>query len=92
MNSLLLNSVRSWLDRFPIERRGLAKVICHLIPAQCPFERDIYWFGRRIAHIPPMCQINPFYEQFVGLRFRALSFLADRCGEDISQFFTQKIG
>ncbi|NJN23641.1 MAG: nitrogenase, partial [Acaryochloridaceae cyanobacterium RL_2_7] len=39
-----------------------------------------------IVHIPPMCKINPLYEQLVGLRFRSLSFLADECQEDISAY------
>jgi len=33
-----------------------------------------------------MCQINPLYDQLVYLRFRSLTFLADECGEDISEF------
>jgi hypothetical protein len=57
-----------------------------MIPAQCPFERDINLFGRKIAHIPPLCKLNPLYEQFVGLRFRSLSYLADDCGEDVSEY------
>lgn len=36
-------------------------------------------------HIPPMCKLNPLYDQVAGLRFRALSFLAER-GEDISRY------
>jgi hypothetical protein len=34
-----------------------------------------------------LCKLNPLYEQLVGLRFRALSYLADDCGEDVSQYF-----
>lgn len=36
--------------------------------------------------IPPLCQLNPFYEEVVMLRFRALTYLSDVCQEDISQY------
>jgi len=51
---------------------------------QCPFEQDIYLFGRKIGHIPPLCKLNPLYEELIGLRFRALCYLADECGQDVS--------
>lgn len=79
----LLKPIRQWFDSIDIRDRDLAHLICKLIPAQCPFERDIKLFGRTIAHIPPMCKLNPLYEQFVGLRFRALCYLVDECGETI---------
>ncbi|MEH1922571.1 Mo-dependent nitrogenase C-terminal domain-containing protein [Nostoc sp.] len=56
------------------------------IPAQCPFERDITLFGRKLLHIPPMCKLNPLYEEVVGLRFKALCYLADECGEDVTAY------
>ncbi|MFM7367118.1 MAG: Mo-dependent nitrogenase C-terminal domain-containing protein, partial [Sphaerospermopsis kisseleviana] len=37
-------------------------------------------------HIPAICQINPLYNEVVGLRFRALSYLVDECGEDVTQY------
>jgi hypothetical protein len=50
-------------------------------------DRDILQPLRlRIDNIPPMCKLNPLYEEVVGLRFRALCYLADDCGEDISQY------
>lgn len=82
----LLQPLRQWLDDLQIHNPKLAKLIAKLIPAQCPFERDIMLFGRKIAHIPPMCKLNPLYEQFVGLRFRALCYLVDQCGEDIQSY------
>jgi tellurite resistance protein len=82
-----LSPVRDWLDQLEIHDPKLAHFLCKMIPAQCPFERDIYFFGHKVAHIPPMCKLNPLYEQLVGLRFRALSYLADEHGEDISQYF-----
>jgi hypothetical protein len=82
----LLQPIRQWLDEIEFHNPQIAKYIAKLIPAQCPFERDIIFFGRKIAHIPPMCKLNPLYEQFVGLRFRALCYLADECGEDIQSY------
>ncbi|BAY92885.1 MULTISPECIES: Mo-dependent nitrogenase C-terminal domain-containing protein [unclassified Tolypothrix] len=82
----LLQPLRQWLDNLEIQNRKVAKFIAKLIPAQCPFERDIMLFGRKIAHIPPMCKLNPLYDQFVGLRFRALCYLVDKCGEDIQSY------
>jgi len=80
----VLHPVRQWLDEMDINTPYTAKFLCKMIPAQCPFERDIILFGHKVVHIPPMCKINPLYEQLVGLRFRALSYLADRCGLDVS--------
>lgn len=82
----LLQPVRQWLDAIEIRDRHKAKLVCRLVPATCPFERDIEVFGNKLFHIPPLCKLNPFYEQFVGLRFRALCFLADKCGEDAAEY------
>ena len=82
----VLSPVKDWLDEMEIEDPRLARFICKVIPPQCPFERDINLFGRTIAHIPPLCKLNPLYEQFTGLRFRSLSYLADDCQEDISEY------
>lgn len=79
----LLAPLRQWLDRIEIHDRQLARLLCKAIPAQCPFERDIVLLGRKVAHIPPMCKLNPLYDQFVGLRFRSLCYLVDECGETI---------
>ncbi|MBF2025525.1 MAG: Mo-dependent nitrogenase [Oscillatoriales cyanobacterium C42_A2020_001] len=82
----VLYPVRDWLDSMEIHDPKVARMLCKLIPSQCPFERDITLFGRKLVHIPPLCKINPLYEQLVGLRFRALSYLADDCGEDVSDY------
>ncbi len=74
---LLLQPLRQWLDSIEIDDPKVAQLLCKAIPGDCPFARDIVLFGRKIGHIPPLCKLNPFYEQFVGLRFRALCFLAD---------------
>ncbi len=82
----VLAPLKSWLDGVVIHDARLARTLCRLIPSQCPFERDVVLFGKKIAHIPAMCKINPLYDQLMGLRFRALSYLADECHEDVSEF------
>lgn len=79
-----LNPAREWLDHMEVRDPRLARFVCKLIPSQCPFERDVVLFNKKLVHIPPMCKLNPLYEQLVGLRFRALSYLADDCGEDVT--------
>jgi hypothetical protein len=79
----LLKPIRNWIDNVEITDRDRAHLLCKLIPAQCPFERDVIVLGRKVAHIPPMCKINPLYDQFVGLRFRSLCYLVDVCGENV---------
>lgn len=80
-----LKPLRNWLTTLRISDPQRAQMICQLIPAQCPFERDIYLFSLHI-HIPALCKLNPLYDELVILRFQALSFLADECGEDVSRF------
>lgn len=82
----VLTPVKNWLDRLQIKDQRLARFLCRAIPSQCPFERDVILFGKKIMHIPAMCKINPLYDQLIGLRFRSLSYLADECGEDVSEF------
>ena len=82
----LLQSVRQWLDKVEVNSPEMAHRLCQLIPAQCPFERDVKLLGRTLFHIPPMCKLNPLYDEVVALRFRALCYLADECGEDISAY------
>ncbi|MEI3652367.1 MAG: Mo-dependent nitrogenase C-terminal domain-containing protein [Dolichospermum lemmermannii FEM_B0920] len=81
-----LRPVRNWLDNIQVSDSLLAHRLCKYIPAQCPFERDVKVFGKTLFHIPPMCKLNPLYEEVVGLRFKAMCYLADTCGEDISQY------
>jgi hypothetical protein len=82
----LLQPVRQWLDEVDVHDPKLARFLSKVIPAQCPFERDIKLFGRLVAHIPPLCKLNPLYDQLIGLRFRALCYLVDQCGEDIQSY------
>ncbi|MGK7929802.1 MAG: Mo-dependent nitrogenase C-terminal domain-containing protein [Spirulina sp.] len=82
----VLNPVREWLDGMDMNDPRVARFVCKMVPPQCPFERDITLFGRKIVRIPPMCKLNPLYDQLVGLRFRALTYLADDCQEDVSKY------
>ncbi|MEM7554774.1 MAG: Mo-dependent nitrogenase C-terminal domain-containing protein [Cyanobacteria bacterium P01_A01_bin.84] len=82
----VLKPLRQWLDNIQISDRKLAHRLCQLIPSQCPFERDINIFDKTLFHIPPLCKLNPLYEELVSLRFRALCYLADECGEDIAEY------
>jgi tellurite resistance protein len=82
----ILLPVREWLDGLEINDPRLARLLCQFIPAQCPFEREIMLFGHTVVHIPPLCTLNPLFEQIVALRFRALSYLAEECGEDIAAY------
>lgn len=82
----VLQPVKNWLDGWEVHDPRLARFVCKMIPPQCPFERDVVLFGHKIVHIPPMCKINPLYEQLVGMRFRALCYLADDCKEDVSSY------
>ncbi|MDB9525430.1 Mo-dependent nitrogenase C-terminal domain-containing protein [Oscillatoria sp. CS-180] len=81
----LLKPLRHWIDGYEVSDRATARLICRLIPSTCPFERDISFLGRTV-HIPPLCKLNPLYNELVSLRFRALSYLADICGEDIALY------
>ncbi|MGB5631483.1 MAG: Mo-dependent nitrogenase C-terminal domain-containing protein [Waterburya sp.] len=82
----LLHPVKDWLEGMEVKDPRLAKFVCKVIPPQCPFERDINLFGRKVVHIPPLCKLNPLYEQLTMLRFRSLSYLADECGEDVTKY------
>lgn len=86
ISNQLLQPLRHYIDAIEIGDRELARWLCQLIPAQCPFERDVTLFGRKLFHIPPMCKLNPVYYELMGLRFRALCFLADQCGEDVTAY------
>ncbi|MBD2202027.1 Mo-dependent nitrogenase C-terminal domain-containing protein [Calothrix sp. FACHB-1219] len=81
----VLSPLRRWVDRFQICDRRTAHLICQVIPCCCPFERDVKFFGHTF-HIPPLCKLNPLYDEFVALRFRSLSYLCDECGEDITKY------
>ena len=82
----ILSPLRQWVDSIEVKNAKLGHLFCQLIPCCCPFERDVNLFGRTLFHIPALCKLNPLYNEFVALRFRALSFLADECGEDVTKY------
>ena len=81
-----LKPAREWLEQMEVHDPRLARFLCKMIPSQCPFERNVTLFGRKIIRIPAMCKLNPLYDQLVGIRFRALSYLADECQEDVTPY------
>ncbi len=84
--SNILQSLRNRLEDQEISDRSFAHRLCRLIPAQCPFERKVEFFGYVLLTIPPLCKLNPLYDDLMALRFRALCYLAEEWGEDISQY------
>ncbi|MBD1815183.1 Mo-dependent nitrogenase C-terminal domain-containing protein [Microcoleus vaginatus DQ-U2] len=58
--------------------------MCQLILARCSCERDIPLWGHHLFYIPPMCKLNPVYEELVRLRFRSPSFFPNLYGEDVT--------
>lgn len=81
----LLLPLRKWLNNLEINNYSVANRICKLIPSQCPFARTIKVWGKTLLTIPPLCKINPVYDELMSLRFRALSYLAES-GEDVSKY------
>jgi hypothetical protein len=84
--NILLQPIRQKLQSLKIEDYKFARLLCKIIPASCPFEREIKIYKRTILYIPPLCKLNPFYEQLVELRFRALTYLADCHSEDVTLY------
>lgn len=78
-----LNGLRQWLDQVEIHNPQIALLVYRLIPAQCPFARTIKLFGHTLLTIPPLCKLNPVYEELMALRFRAMCYLVDECGMTI---------
>lgn len=78
--------LKNWLNNIEINDPHLAHRLCKLIPTQCPFHRDLKVFGYKILTIPPLCKLNPVYDELMFLRFKAISYLAEECGEDVSNY------
>lgn len=77
----LLQPVRQWLESLEIRNSETARWLCQIIPAGCPFKRTIRIWNYQID-IPPLCKLNPFYEQLVELRFKSLVYLDQECSEE----------
>jgi hypothetical protein len=76
--SMLLGTIRCWLDAFDIPNQAIAHLLTLVIPVQCPFERNIKLGRWILIHIPPMCKLNPLYDQLITLRFKAQIYLAEQ--------------
>ena len=74
------------LESFEISSPTLARLLCRIIPNHCPFERKIQLFNYTIISIPPLCKLNPFYDQLIALRFKSLVYLAEKCHEDLTLY------
>jgi hypothetical protein len=85
----LLQPVRKWLESLEIRSSETARLLCKVIPAGCPFKRTITIFNYNI-YIPPLCKLNPFYDQLVELRFKSLVYLAEECREDLTSSSTYR--
>lgn len=81
-----LRPIRRWIDSITVRNSRFAHFVCRLIPCKCPFEQEVILFGRKLFHIPPLCKLNPLYNELIGLRFRALAYLSDVCEADVTQY------
>lgn len=52
------------------------QLIITVIPATCPFAKTIKFAGFSVT-IPPLCKLNPFYNQLMQLRLNASNHLAN---------------
>ncbi|MBN3891451.1 MAG: Mo-dependent nitrogenase C-terminal domain-containing protein [Nostoc sp. JL31] len=86
LDNSLLNQIRYQLESVEIHNSSLARLLCKIIPSNCPFERTVKIFGLTLFQIPPLCKLNPLYEQIVGLRFKCLLYLVNECGEDARKY------
>jgi hypothetical protein len=55
--------------------RELAQAWVDRIPPKCPFERAVWWRGRLVLYIPPLCPLNPFSTQLYRIRIQAQEYL-----------------
>lgn len=78
-----INTLRHWIDNLEVRNLKVAQFLCQLIPASCPFSRDIPLFGKTL-HIPPLCKLNPLYDQLMGLRWRALILISESGESNLS--------
>jgi hypothetical protein len=80
----LVVSLRQALNHIEIRQAQTAHLLCRLIPGRCPFART-FRLGTYQVSIPPLCQLNPLYEELMALRMRALDYLTTH-GVDITPY------
>jgi hypothetical protein len=83
----LFHLLQQRLESWEINSPAIAHLLCRVIPSSCPFERQIKFGNRTLISIPPLCKLNPFYEQLMVLRFKSLVYLAEKCHEDLTLDF-----
>ena len=81
-----LQRLQKRLEAIEINSPSLARWVCRVIPASCPFERQIKLGSYTLISIPPLCKFNPFYDQLMLLRFKSLAYLAEECNEDLTLY------
>ncbi len=82
----VLGPLRRWLNEINVCNPVRARLICQLIPAHCPFECTVRLGNIVCISIPSLCKLNPLYQELIGLRFRALCYLAEQCAADICHY------
>jgi hypothetical protein len=53
--------VCQWFDAIEVHDPKVAQLLCKMIPAHCPFKREIKLFDYILFRIPSLCQLNPLY-------------------------------
>jgi hypothetical protein len=86
LTDILLSPIRQYLESVEINNYITARIVYQIIPASCPFKREIKLFDRTIIRIPSLCQLNPFYEQVIGLRCKSLNYLTNKCREHLTKY------
>jgi hypothetical protein len=72
----MLNTIKQAIERIEIGNQKQANLLYNLIPSACPFARTLK-LGTFELVIPPLCKINPFYDNLMMLRFKAQCYLAE---------------
>lgn len=72
----MITSLKKALSGISITNPTQATLLRGLIPSTCPFARTIH-LGTHKLVIPPLCKINPLYEELMLLRYKADCYLAE---------------
>ena len=72
----LLRPIRRWINSITVKKTRFAHFVCRLIPCECPCKHDVILFERKLFQLPPLCKLNPLYNELVELRLRALTYLS----------------
>ncbi|MBW4621684.1 MAG: nitrogenase [Cyanosarcina radialis HA8281-LM2] len=83
---IIITPLCQHLESVEINNYITARIVCQIIPASCPFKREIKLFDRTIVRIPALCQLNPFYEQIIGLRCKSLEYLTNKCSKPLTKY------